>query len=177
MARFISDQISSGSPPVTDAAIGAEARRIMFGDDDDWNQTPIDNPSFLMLFKKAYCIDMIPSAINGAANRSPDDLELYADLGMRVPFAAQLAAIPGYSSGPEYHEMPLLASKLKHFANPPTSNPVIYDEDKPSSRNDSLASSKVTPVEQSEPLEFINPDMLGVEWQPELDFSDMFGVV
>ncbi|KAL2813452.1 hypothetical protein BJX63DRAFT_421310 [Aspergillus granulosus] len=36
---------------ITDERIQAEARKVLFGDDDPWNQTPADNPEWLRLFK------------------------------------------------------------------------------------------------------------------------------
>ncbi|KAJ0420325.1 hypothetical protein BJY00DRAFT_284641 [Aspergillus carlsbadensis] len=37
--------------PITDDRIHAEARQILYGEDDPWNQTPADNAEWLRLFK------------------------------------------------------------------------------------------------------------------------------
>lgn len=40
--------------PITDDSIRREARVIVYGDDDPWNQTPADNGEWLRLFKAGY---------------------------------------------------------------------------------------------------------------------------
>ncbi|KAH8432482.1 uncharacterized protein LDX57_010119 [Aspergillus melleus] len=42
---------------VTDAMLQKEARCIMYGDDDPWNQTPADNSQWLKLFKDGLGLD------------------------------------------------------------------------------------------------------------------------
>lgn len=45
-------QTSAAGQTVTDEMLQKEARRIVFGDDDPWNQTPADNVEWLKLFKE-----------------------------------------------------------------------------------------------------------------------------
>lgn len=47
---------------VTDERLQREARLILFGDDDLWNQTPADNVEWLELFKKGYGLFPAPYA-------------------------------------------------------------------------------------------------------------------
>lgn len=77
---------------VTDEMLQAEARRILYDSDDAWNQTAADNPEWLNLFKKAHGLDFIPNQIGGQGKHVPADLETYGDLGLRIPFCAQLKA-------------------------------------------------------------------------------------
>jgi len=73
-----------------------ESRRILYGDDDPWNQTSADNPEWLNLFKKAHGIDTQTPA-QGILHKSlpvswgwyADDIldttahhEVYEDLGL-----------------------------------------------------------------------------------------------
>ncbi|KAL4904100.1 hypothetical protein BDW74DRAFT_185771 [Aspergillus multicolor] len=48
--------------PVTDAAIQAAGRRILYDDEDLWNQSPADNPEWLQMFKRAVGLDRDESA-------------------------------------------------------------------------------------------------------------------
>ncbi|EAQ91593.1 hypothetical protein CHGG_03528 [Chaetomium globosum CBS 148.51] len=41
---------------ITDDLLRKEARLILFGDDDPWNQTPADNAEWLALFKEGYSL-------------------------------------------------------------------------------------------------------------------------
>ncbi|KAK4569380.1 hypothetical protein LTR86_003143 [Recurvomyces mirabilis] len=107
---------------LTDEMLQQQARRILYESDDSWNQTAADNPEWLDLFKKAHGLDFIPDAVGGLGLDIPEDLETYGDLGLRIPFAVQLAAYNskqavGQSSSkfvPEaYHEA--LANRRTHF--------------------------------------------------------------
>ncbi|KAL2833852.1 hypothetical protein BDW59DRAFT_168893 [Aspergillus cavernicola] len=44
---------------VTDSMIQTQARQIIFGDDDPWNQTPADNSEWLKLFKHGMGLDTV----------------------------------------------------------------------------------------------------------------------
>lgn len=77
---------------ITDEMLQAEARRVLYDSDDAWNQTAADNPEWLDLFKKAHGLDFIPNEIGGQGRHVPADLETYGDLGLRIPFSAQLKA-------------------------------------------------------------------------------------
>lgn len=54
-----------------------ESRRILYGDDDPWNQTSADNPEWLNLFKKAHGIDT-----NAPVKGIDTPLDVYEDLGI-----------------------------------------------------------------------------------------------
>jgi len=58
LGRFAREQVTKhGAGSVTDEMLQNESRRILYGDDDPWNQTSADNPEWLNLFKKAHGID------------------------------------------------------------------------------------------------------------------------
>jgi hypothetical protein len=58
LGRFARQYIEKHGPgSVTDAMLQTESRKILYGDDDPWNQTSADNPEWLNLFKKAHGID------------------------------------------------------------------------------------------------------------------------
>jgi hypothetical protein len=86
------NEMSNKGLVLTDEDLQAAARKILYEDDDTWNQTAADNPEWLDLFKKAHGLDFIPKAIGGQGNQVPEDIETYQDLGLRVPFAVQLQA-------------------------------------------------------------------------------------
>ncbi|KAL4993294.1 hypothetical protein BDV10DRAFT_199827 [Aspergillus recurvatus] len=43
--------------PITDTVLQTAGRRILFDDEDSWNQTPADNPEWLQMFKRAVCLE------------------------------------------------------------------------------------------------------------------------
>ncbi|KAL4746368.1 hypothetical protein BDW72DRAFT_207423 [Aspergillus terricola var. indicus] len=43
--------------PITDTVLQTAGRRILFDDEDTWNQTPADNPEWLQMFKRAVCLE------------------------------------------------------------------------------------------------------------------------
>ena len=53
LGAFARDQMAIGIVP-TDEQLQVEARRIIYSDEDAWNQTAADNPEWLELFKKAH---------------------------------------------------------------------------------------------------------------------------
>ncbi|GAB7354675.1 hypothetical protein MBLNU459_g5100t2 [Dothideomycetes sp. NU459] len=61
------------------------ARLVVYGSSESRLLTAADNPEWLDLFKKAYSLDIIPDSIGGEAKTIPDDLEVYHDLGLRIP--------------------------------------------------------------------------------------------
>lgn len=91
LGKYANDMARHGLT-ITDEMLQAEARRILYGSDDAWNQTAADNPEWLDLFKKAHGLNFIPDQIGGQGKHVPADLETYGDLGLRIPFAAQLKA-------------------------------------------------------------------------------------
>lgn len=91
LGRYANDMAKQGIV-LTDDMLQTHARKVLYGSDDSWNQTAADNPEWLDLFKKAHGLDFIPSAVGGEGFQIPEDLETYGDLGLRIPFAVQLAA-------------------------------------------------------------------------------------
>ena len=53
--------------------------------------TSADNPEWLDLFKRAHAPDYIPTEVSGIGMNIPEDLEIYTDLGIRIPFSVQVA--------------------------------------------------------------------------------------
>nr|POE53555.1 homeobox protein pknox1 [Quercus suber] len=92
LGKFANEMVSKGVV-LTDEMLQQQSRSILFGSDDAWNQTAADNPEWLDLFKKAHGLDFIPSIIGGEGQKIPEDLETYGDLGLRIPFSAQLRAL------------------------------------------------------------------------------------
>ncbi|KAF2812291.1 uncharacterized protein BDZ99DRAFT_518149 [Mytilinidion resinicola] len=61
LGRFVRQKmVTEGPGSCTDELIQSEARRILYNDDDPWNQTAADNPEWLALFKKAHGIVDVP---------------------------------------------------------------------------------------------------------------------
>jgi len=56
-----------------------EARRILYDDDDSWNQTAADNPEWLSLFKKAHGITEVAPDFD--KRDALEDLGVLGDLG------------------------------------------------------------------------------------------------
>ncbi|KAI4916396.1 uncharacterized protein J4E92_009313 [Alternaria infectoria] len=78
LGRFAREHIAKhGSANLTDEVLQAESRRILYDDDDPWNQTSADNPEWLNLFKKAHGINCQTPVknING-------EHEIFEDLGI-----------------------------------------------------------------------------------------------
>ncbi|RKU42516.1 hypothetical protein DL546_003708 [Coniochaeta pulveracea] len=57
---------------ITDELLQKQARLILYGDDDPWNQTPADNTEWLELFKKGYGLLSTPSACTVTTARTSD---------------------------------------------------------------------------------------------------------
>ena len=55
LGDFVREQIALGITP-SDDILQQEARKLLYGDYDSWNQTAADNPEWLALFKKAHGI-------------------------------------------------------------------------------------------------------------------------
>jgi hypothetical protein len=56
---------------ITDDLLRKEARLILFGDDDPWNQTPVDHPEWLELFKKGYGLPSASATCGVTAATAP----------------------------------------------------------------------------------------------------------
>lgn len=89
LGRYANEMVQQGVV-LSDEMLQKQARIILYGEDDTWNQTAADNPEWLDLFKKAHGLDFIPTAVGGIGQKVPDDLETYGDLGLRIPFSVQL---------------------------------------------------------------------------------------
>lgn len=63
-----------GGKPVSDDSIRREARIILYGDDDPWNQTPADNAEWLTLFKAGYGLASDTQAQPSAGLESMDSI-------------------------------------------------------------------------------------------------------
>lgn len=77
LTAYIRRQREAGITP-TDKMLQDEARKIIYGTDDPWNQTCADNPVWLSILKRDAGLETIPNS---------DDIQL-ASLGMQPPFAA-----------------------------------------------------------------------------------------
>jgi hypothetical protein len=89
LGQFAKEQTDQGIV-LTDEELQKQARRILFDSDDAWDHTAADNPEWLDLFKRAHALDFIPSEVSGRGRNMAADLEMYTDLGMRIPFDVQL---------------------------------------------------------------------------------------
>lgn len=83
LGRFARKYIEKhGAGSLTDEMLQIESRRILYGDDDPWNQTSADNPEWLNLFKRAHGID------HKAPVKDIDtSLDVYEDLGITTTTA------------------------------------------------------------------------------------------
>lgn len=77
LTAFIHNQVSMGTIP-TDQMIQDEARHIIYGSNDPWNQTCADNPVWLGVLKRDAGIEAVPHS---------EHIQL-DNLGMQPPFAA-----------------------------------------------------------------------------------------
>ncbi|PYH96707.1 putative homeobox and C2H2 transcription factor [Aspergillus ellipticus CBS 707.79] len=77
LSAFVLSHMAAGVP-LTDRMIQDEGRRIVYDNDDPWNQTCADNPVWLSLLKRDTGLELVPGSEN---------LQ-FSDLGMRPPFAA-----------------------------------------------------------------------------------------
>jgi hypothetical protein len=74
LGQFVREQIINGIMP-TDEELQIQARRIIYEDEDSWNQTAADNTEWLELFKKAH----------GMPSTSTDErVDFDEDLGARI---------------------------------------------------------------------------------------------
>lgn len=76
LTAYIHHQTAEGLIP-TDQMIQAEARRVIYGCDDPWNQTCADNPVWLGILKR-------DTGLQSVVN---NDRIQYSDLGLQPPFA------------------------------------------------------------------------------------------
>lgn len=78
LGRYAREHIEQHGPQsLTDRMLQGEARRILYDDDDGWEQTAADNPEWLNLFKKAHGINTSVSVQDFASHH-----EILEDLGL-----------------------------------------------------------------------------------------------
>ncbi|KAF2149216.1 hypothetical protein K461DRAFT_245840 [Myriangium duriaei CBS 260.36] len=94
LGNFVKKQASLGIK-TTDEMLQKEARVRVYGEDDAWNHTPADVADWMDLWKKAYAHKVIPEVVGGVGEVVPEDLEMYIDLGMRIPFSVQQDRLQG----------------------------------------------------------------------------------
>ena len=96
LGRFALEKMGEGVTP-SDEMLQAHARRLLYDNDDPWNQTAADNPDWLKLFKKAHGLaphdetddpELNKSLLSGCWNLQ--ECENGGDLEFGVP-----ASIPG----------------------------------------------------------------------------------
>jgi len=90
LGRFAKEQTDKGII-LTDEMLQTQARRILYDSDDAWDNTAADSPEWLDLFKRAHALDYIPTEVSGIGKNIPEDLEIYTELGLRVPISVQVA--------------------------------------------------------------------------------------
>ncbi|KGY15536.1 hypothetical protein PABG_11528 [Paracoccidioides brasiliensis Pb03] len=97
LAAYISREVARGIIP-TDSELQNEARKVVYGCDDPWNQTCADNPIWLSILKR-----------DSGLCDSPEVENIHLDdLGMQPPFAA-----PGLSQPPR-HKLMAISSNLSN---------------------------------------------------------------
>jgi hypothetical protein len=62
LVRFVRERQVAGAI-ITDESIQQEARCLIYGDDDPWNQTAADNPEWLRLFKEGLSLNLSTSTV------------------------------------------------------------------------------------------------------------------
>lgn len=108
LGRFAKEQTDKGVV-LTDQMLQSQARRIVYDSDDPCDNTAADSPEWLDLFKRAHALDYIPHEISGTGKNIPEDLELYGDLGMRIPLDVQLRQSAVFDQLPEASESQVFA--------------------------------------------------------------------
>ncbi|KAL1978300.1 hypothetical protein VTN31DRAFT_1159 [Thermomyces dupontii] len=114
LKAYIQSQLSMGIVP-SDTRIQHQARLIIYGSDDPWNQTCADNPIWLGVLKRD-CGLVTDEVEAGALQGNPMNLQ---DLGMQPPFAA-----PGGLTEPP-RETNHWASSLRQMLDTPDSSDMI----------------------------------------------------
>ena len=78
LTEYVRSALQAGTL-ITDDTVRKQARLIMFGDDDAWNQTPADNSEWLRLFKNGLGLGINRSSI--CTNRTSELAPLIANHG------------------------------------------------------------------------------------------------
>jgi len=74
LGQFVQGKLRQGVVP-TDQMLQEQARIILYGGDDGWNQTAADNPEWLELFKKAHGLH---------STSTSENVDFMEDLGMAI---------------------------------------------------------------------------------------------
>jgi hypothetical protein len=75
LGRYAREHTEKHGPnSITDEMLQQESRRILYGDDDAWEQTAADNPEWLSLFKKAHGLDSSPLPVGKQRHELLEDL-------------------------------------------------------------------------------------------------------
>lgn len=85
----LTKKLSEEGQVVSDEMLQTHARLVVFGSSEAQGLTAANSPEWLDLFKKAHGLDIIPDCIGGEAQCIPEDLEVYQDLGLRIPTGLQ----------------------------------------------------------------------------------------
>lgn len=114
LTAYIHDQTAQGIIP-TDQDLQAQARRVIYGSDDAWNQTCADNSLWLSILKRE----------TGLEPAVQSDNMQFSDLGLQPPFA-----LPGGLGAPR--EANALAGTMGSggFPSPAVSSPNILSPEK-----------------------------------------------
>jgi len=70
---------------VSDQTLQHHARMLTYGQTGVAHNTAADNSEWLDTFKRAYCLNILPTSSHNHALHLPDDLEVYNDLGLPTP--------------------------------------------------------------------------------------------
>jgi hypothetical protein len=78
-------QSSSRHFMLSDQSLQNHARQTIYGSSDPRCKTPADNPEWLDLFKRSYSLSLLPNQTERLHDNVAEDLEVYQDLGIRLP--------------------------------------------------------------------------------------------
>lgn len=78
-------QSSSRCLILSDVNLRDHARKTIYGSINSRCSTPADNAEWLDLFKRSYSLSLLPSLADQTHNIIAEDLEVYQDLGIRLP--------------------------------------------------------------------------------------------
>lgn len=93
LGKFARERIETHGPgSVTDAMLQSEARNILYGNDDPWEQTSADNPEWLDFFKKAHGIDT-----HAPTPTISTYYDLLEDLGINGGSSSSTTLDPGFN--------------------------------------------------------------------------------
>lgn len=71
---------------VSDEVLRQHARRTTYGSAAVSDETAADHPEWLDTFKRAYCLEALPSRRSSQTAYDEDDLDVHHDLGLTMPY-------------------------------------------------------------------------------------------